>query len=32
MRSSADTADDPCNQKLGLQELVQGFEAPECGP
>jgi hypothetical protein len=32
MRSSGDTADDPCNQKLGLQELVQGFDAPECGP
>ncbi len=32
MRSSRDTADDPCNQKLGLQELVQGFDAPECGP
>jgi hypothetical protein len=32
MRSSGDVADDPCNQKLGLQELVQGFDAPECGP
>jgi N-acetyl-anhydromuramyl-L-alanine amidase AmpD len=32
MRSSADTADDPCNQKLGLQELVLGFDAPECAP
>ncbi|HSN28148.1 MAG TPA: N-acetylmuramoyl-L-alanine amidase [Kofleriaceae bacterium] len=32
MRSAADTADDPCNQKLGLQELVMGFDAPECGP
>lgn len=32
MRSSADSSEDPCNQKLGLQELVQGFDAPECGP
>jgi N-acetylmuramoyl-L-alanine amidase len=32
MRSSADSADDPCNQKLGLAELVQGFDAPECTP
>lgn len=32
MRSSGDTADDPCNQQLGLAELVQGFDAPECGP
>lgn len=32
MRSSADISDDPCNQKLTLNELVQGFDAPECGP
>ena len=32
MRSSADVAEDPCNQKLGLQEMVLGFDAPECAP
>lgn len=32
MRSAAETADDPCNQKIGLQELVMGYDAPECGP
>jgi N-acetylmuramoyl-L-alanine amidase len=32
MRSSADVSDDPCNQKLTLQDLVQGFDAPECTP
>ena len=32
MRSSADVAEDPCNEKLTLQELVQGFDAPECAP
>ena len=31
MRSSADLAEDPCNQKLLLNDLVKGFEAPECG-
>jgi hypothetical protein len=30
MRSSADIAEDPCNQRLTLQDLVQGFDAPEC--
>ncbi|MGE0548758.1 MAG: N-acetylmuramoyl-L-alanine amidase [Kofleriaceae bacterium] len=30
MRSIGDLADDPCNQQLGLQELVQGYDAPEC--
>jgi N-acetylmuramoyl-L-alanine amidase len=30
MRSSADVAEDPCNQKLVLNDLVQGFDAPEC--
>ncbi|HVZ19962.1 MAG TPA: N-acetylmuramoyl-L-alanine amidase [Vicinamibacterales bacterium] len=30
MRSSADVAEDPCNQKLTLNELVQGFDAPDC--
>jgi hypothetical protein len=32
MRSSADVAEDPCNQKIGLQEMVLGFDAPECTP
>ncbi|HEY1558250.1 MAG TPA: N-acetylmuramoyl-L-alanine amidase [Kofleriaceae bacterium] len=32
MRSSADVSEDPCNQKLTLNELVQGFDAPECTP
>jgi N-acetylmuramoyl-L-alanine amidase len=30
MRSAADAGEDPCNQKLTLQDLVQGFDAPEC--
>ena len=30
MRSSADVAEDPCNQ-LTLQDLANGFDAPECG-
>jgi N-acetylmuramoyl-L-alanine amidase len=30
MRSNADVAEDPCNQKLVLNDLVQGFDAPEC--
>lgn len=30
MRSESDISQDPCNQ-LTLQELVQGFDAPECG-
>jgi len=32
MRSAADLAEDPCNQKLTLNDLVQGFDTPECGP
>ncbi len=32
MRSSADISEDPCNQRLTLQDLVQGFDAPECTP
>jgi hypothetical protein len=32
MRSSADVAEDPCNKKLLLNDLVQGFDAPECTP
>ncbi len=31
MRSSANIAEDPCNAKLTLADLVQGFDAPECG-
>jgi N-acetylmuramoyl-L-alanine amidase len=31
MRSAANVSDDECNKKLGLQEMVQGFDAPECG-
>jgi hypothetical protein len=32
MRSSADISEDPCNQKLTLADLVQGFDAPDCTP
>jgi N-acetyl-anhydromuramyl-L-alanine amidase AmpD len=32
MRSAEDISEDPCNQKLTLQDLVQGFDAPECTP
>ncbi len=32
MRSSSEVTEDPCNQKLTLQDLVQGFDAPECTP
>jgi hypothetical protein len=32
MRSSSDITEDTCNAKLTLQELVQGFDAPECTP
>jgi hypothetical protein len=32
MRSAADTAEDPCNTKLTLQDMVLGFDAPECTP
>jgi hypothetical protein len=31
MRSAADTSEDPCNANLTLEQLVLGFEAPECG-
>lgn len=31
MRSSAETSEDPCNQKLTLEHMVMGFDAPECG-
>ena len=32
MRSSADVAEDPCNKKLSLNDLLKGFDAPECTP
>ncbi|HUJ62086.1 MAG TPA: N-acetylmuramoyl-L-alanine amidase [Kofleriaceae bacterium] len=32
MRSAASVSEDPCNAKLTLDELVQGFDAPECTP
>jgi hypothetical protein len=32
MRSAADVTEDPCNTKLTLQDLVMGFDAPECTP
>ncbi|TMQ08195.1 MAG: hypothetical protein E6J90_41205 [Deltaproteobacteria bacterium] len=30
MRSAADVAEDPCNKNLTLEQMVQGFAAPEC--
>jgi hypothetical protein len=30
MRSTADIAEDPCNKSLTLEQMVQGFDAPEC--
>lgn len=30
MRSTADVAEDPCNKNLTLEQMVQGFDAPEC--
>ena len=30
MRSSADITEDPCNKSLTLEQMVQGFDAPEC--
>jgi hypothetical protein len=30
MRSAADIGDDPCNKSLTLEQMVQGFDAPEC--
>jgi len=32
MRSAAEVAEDPCNAKLTLKDLVEGFDAPECTP
>jgi N-acetyl-anhydromuramyl-L-alanine amidase AmpD len=31
MRSSASITEDPCNSTLTLEQLVRGFDAPECG-
>jgi N-acetylmuramoyl-L-alanine amidase len=30
MRSVADVTEDPCNKSLTLEQMVQGFDAPEC--
>ena len=30
MRSAADVTEDPCNKSLTLEQMVQGFDAPEC--
>src|ERR1041384_3413992 len=30
MRSASDVAEDPCNKSLTLEQMVQGFDAPEC--
>jgi N-acetylmuramoyl-L-alanine amidase len=32
MRSVANVDDDPCNKSLTLEQMVQGFDAPECAP
>ena len=32
MMSESDVTEDTCNAKITLQELVQGFDAPECTP
>jgi N-acetylmuramoyl-L-alanine amidase len=32
MRSTADVTEDPCNKSLTLEQMVQGFDAPECTP
>jgi len=31
MRSAGEDVEDACNQKLTLEDLVQGYDAPECG-
>lgn len=31
-RSSDDVTEDPCNAKITLQQMVLGFDAPECVP
>ena len=30
MRSAADVTEDPCNKNLTLEQMVQGYDAPEC--
>lgn len=30
MRGTADVTEDPCNKSLTLEQMVQGFDAPEC--
>jgi hypothetical protein len=30
MRSTADVTEDPCNKSLTLEQMVHGFDAPEC--
>lgn len=30
MRSADEDVEDPCNELLGLKEMVEGFDAPEC--
>ena len=32
MRSSIDVTDDPCNKSLTLNELVLGYDQPDCAP
>ena len=32
MRSAENTAVDPCNSQLTLENMVLGFDAPECLP
>lgn len=32
MRSVEEHEEDPCNEKIGLKEMVAGFDAPECTP
>lgn len=32
MRSATEDTEDPCNQKLTLSDLVQGFDAKDCAP
>lgn len=31
MRSVEEHEEDPCNEKITLKEMVEGFDAPECG-
>ncbi|HWU86991.1 MAG TPA: N-acetylmuramoyl-L-alanine amidase [Kofleriaceae bacterium] len=32
MRSVEAHEEDPCNEKLGLKEMIEGYDAPECKP